>query len=90
MIGRDLQKILSLASNIKNQNILGSFELTQSYPVGGNVNKRHFLLRTLKTMSVPLALSISISACVSLSAFGGTSWKGVNGVRLGILHKHVD
>ena len=39
------------------------------------MNNRHFLLRALKTISVPLALSMSVSACVTLSAFGGTSWK---------------
>src|SRR5258706_1134371 len=42
---------------------------------GGSVNKRHFLSRTLKTIRGPLTLSISISTCVSLSAFGGTSWE---------------
>ena len=32
-------------------------------------------MRVLNTIGTALALGISISACVSLSAFGGTSWK---------------
>jgi hypothetical protein len=43
--------------------------------VEGSVNKRHFRLRALITISAALVLGISIGACASLPGVGGTSWK---------------
>jgi hypothetical protein len=39
------------------------------------VNKRHFLLRTLGTISAVLALGFTLGACAGLPGVSGTSWK---------------
>lgn len=69
------QRFFSAALANRDRKNRACLDLPSHIFLNSSINKRHFLLRALKTISAAFVLGISVGACAGLPSVGGTSWK---------------